>query len=267
MDLEQTCSACQEPALYSCSKCGNEFYCSEDCQRRDWPNHRPVCGAQTTPASRQNSQEDDDNISFYVDQLTVILKPVTLCILLSVLWVKLANPSSLYYQGLNDIGPSRPTPKTAFTGSGSSNSDDVSSDDSLIIAASIAGSIVLATIVIAVLVKYRQKKILGGFILLNVSGILGYFGYTLGTTLISIYNIRLDWITFSFVLFNFVSLGVAAIFWKGPLLLQQFYLVVLSSMMAFSLTSLPALVTWILLSFLAVWGKSSTFLKITFIQI
>jgi presenilin 1 len=83
--------------------------------------------------------------------------------------------------------------------------------------------------------------------------ILGFFAFSLGTMLIGISNIPFDWITFSFFLFNCVSMGLCSIFWQAPLVLQQIFLVLMSSMMAFSLSNLPSLVTWILLSFLAVW--------------
>ncbi|KAI8850942.1 Presenilin-domain-containing protein [Chytridium lagenaria] len=50
-----------------------------------------------------------------------------------------------------------------------------------------------------------------------------------------------------------VRCGLVVIFWKGPLVLQQVYLVVMSSKMAFALSALPAVTTWVLLALLAVW--------------
>jgi hypothetical protein len=51
--LEQHCSFCNQTALESnkttdptlkvCSRCKKVFYCSKECQRLDWPNHKKVC--------------------------------------------------------------------------------------------------------------------------------------------------------------------------------------------------------------------------------
>jgi presenilin 1 len=55
------------------------------------------------------------------------------------------------------------------------------------------------------------------------------------------------------MLWNFTAVGLVQIFWKGPMRLQQIYLVVMSSLMAYSLTQTLELTTWILLALLAVW--------------
>ncbi|KAI8920950.1 Presenilin-domain-containing protein, partial [Powellomyces hirtus] len=75
----------------------------------------------------------------------------------------------------------------------------------------------------------------------------------LASELLSIHNLALDKITFWFFIWNLVAVGVLMIFYKGPLFLQQAYLVLMSSMMAYTLTKLPALTTWILLALLAIW--------------
>ncbi|EGF81458.1 hypothetical protein BATDEDRAFT_10859 [Batrachochytrium dendrobatidis JAM81] len=75
----------------------------------------------------------------------------------------------------------------------------------------------------------------------------------LGTTLLFVAALPLDYISFAFFLWNLVAVGLAVIFWKGPLFIQQGYLILMSSMMAFSLSQLPDLVTWILLGLLAIW--------------
>lgn len=68
--------------------------------------------------------------------------------------------------------------------------------------------------------------------------------------------IPLDYITMVFALWNFAMVGLVSIFWKGPLWLQQTYLTIMSSLMAFSLTGLEQWTTWILLGLLAIWGKN-----------
>ena len=264
------CKICKEPALFVCTECNQVFYCSEACQRADWPEHQRICSPdrsrtrqqplqrqqqQQLPNSSANSEElgnqDEmiENLAFYIEQLYVIMKPVTSCILLSVLWVKLANPYQPYF-AVSGGGYSRPSLSNQF---GSDGSDGSSVDSSLVIAGIIAGQIVVVTVIIALLIKYKKVQFIYYFFGLVISVILGYFAYSLGYMLLLISNSPLDWISFAFFLWNFVTMGLCSIFWQAPLELQQVYLVLMSSMMAYSLSNLPSLVTWILLSFLAVW--------------
>ncbi|KAF8989488.1 hypothetical protein BDQ17DRAFT_1434421 [Cyathus striatus] len=37
-----TCVACNLPVAMGCRKCKTR-YCSRECQRRDWPTHKPIC--------------------------------------------------------------------------------------------------------------------------------------------------------------------------------------------------------------------------------
>jgi hypothetical protein len=45
-DLEYTCRLCGKSSkekMPRCSKCRFTFYCSQDCQKKDWPKHKLVC--------------------------------------------------------------------------------------------------------------------------------------------------------------------------------------------------------------------------------
>ncbi|KAI8827254.1 Presenilin-domain-containing protein, partial [Fimicolochytrium jonesii] len=75
----------------------------------------------------------------------------------------------------------------------------------------------------------------------------------LSSELLSVHNLPLDQITFWFFIWNLTIVGVLMIFGRGPLRVQQGYLVGISSMMAYTLTKIPALTTWILLGLLAIW--------------
>lgn len=126
--------------------------------------------------------------------------------------------------------------------------------NSLIVALVLLAQIVFATILFALFFKFKQTKLVFGIIAVIVSATLGYFGFKLSTSLLTVANRPLDWITFAFLLWNFVIVGLAVIFWKGPTIVKQGYLVLMSSMMAFNLSALPSLVSWIVLAFLVVWG-------------
>ncbi|KAJ8329802.1 hypothetical protein O5D80_002000 [Batrachochytrium dendrobatidis] len=195
-------------------------------------------------------QERIMDMRFYMKQIYTIIKPVMCCIILSVLWVKLSNPvDSIFDTGVPITVPSSVSVGQVFGSSGNGTQDT----SSLMTALIILSQIIVATIIIMCLFRYGQIKIIYGIFVFVVMLLLGYFGYMLGTTLLFVAALPLDYISFAFFLWNLVAVGLAVIFWKGPLFIQQGYLILMSSMMAFSLSQLPDLVTWILLGLLAIW--------------
>ena len=141
------------------------------------------------------------------------------------------------------------TADKAFTGENS----NIGANDSAILAGIIIGIVVVQTILITVCFFYRLFKVVFAVIGIVVLGVLGYFTYKLGTDLLLVANAPLDYITFFFFTWNWAAVGLIVVFMQVPDFLAKVYLVVLSSLMAFSFSSLPALVTWILLALLAVW--------------
>lgn len=42
--IQMACPICGTPAvLQKCGKCKSAKYCSRECQRKDWPNHKKIC--------------------------------------------------------------------------------------------------------------------------------------------------------------------------------------------------------------------------------
>nr|KAJ3420009.1 Presenilin-2 [Polyrhizophydium stewartii] len=198
-----------------------------------------------------SEEERIQDMRFYMAQIYIILKPVMLCIALSVLWVKLSHPLDSYFDTGVPVAVSAPSSSVGQVLGTTGNSQN--DTNSLLSALLILGQIVVATFIIACLFRYGKIKIIIGIFVFVVMLLLGFFGYTLGLTLLIVANAALDWISFAFFTWNLVAVGLAVIFWKGPLIVQQGYLVVMSSMMAFSLSAQPDLVTWILLALLAIW--------------
>ena len=47
---EGVCPSCQKPGTKRCGKCGSRVYCSDICQRQDWPVHKILCSLHPFPS-------------------------------------------------------------------------------------------------------------------------------------------------------------------------------------------------------------------------
>lgn len=67
------------------------------------------------------------------------------------------------------------------------------------------------------------------------------------------FDFPVDYGTSTFFLWNFAVVGVRVVFWPAPQLIKQSYLVVVSVLLAWSLTKLPEWTTWAVLAAVSVW--------------
>lgn len=67
------------------------------------------------------------------------------------------------------------------------------------------------------------------------------------------FDAPMDYGTSTFFLWNFAAVGMRVVFWPAPPIIRQVYLVIVSVLLAWSLTKLPEWTTWSILAAVSVW--------------
>ncbi|KAJ9452742.1 Presenilin-B [Diplonema papillatum] len=112
---------------------------------------------------------------------------------------------------------------------------------------------ILVTSLMVVLYKYRCMKIIAGWLILSSALILYFMGWIWFDLFCTKYQLPYDKVTAAVVMWNFGTVGVICIYFRGHPRMTQMYLVATSAIMAWFLTRLPEWTTWVLLAAVALY--------------
>ncbi|XP_077547825.1 presenilin-1-like [Haemaphysalis longicornis] len=116
------------------------------------------------------------------------------------------------------------------------------------------GTVVVMTVFMVSLYYYRFYKVINAWVGLACATLLILSPLTYIDVIFSTFNLPADHFSVGMFVYNFAALGLVVVLSTGPLVLQQFYLIMESSFMALMLIKyLPAWTVWVVLCLIPIW--------------
>eukprot|EP01065_Artemidia_motanka_P009189 TRINITY_DN14693_c0_g1_i1.p1 TRINITY_DN14693_c0_g1~~TRINITY_DN14693_c0_g1_i1.p1 ORF type:complete len:447 (+),score=89.73 TRINITY_DN14693_c0_g1_i1:182-1522(+) len=223
----------------------HQKYCEESDE--DQPDHpQLVEEGQRQQVFRKRTAKPkggDANSRRFSDYTMALIWPVSVTMLI-VVWV--VNNFTPIYKNANQ----RPL-YLAYSESNPGDSAGKKFSGALLNALIVVGFFVVITFLMVLLYKLRCMKVIAGWLVISSAAILYFMAWIWFDLFCVKYQIPYDTLTVTILMWNFGTVGVTCIYWRGHPKMTQAYLVATSAIMAWFLTRFPEWTTWVLLAAIA----------------